>query len=556
MVDFVAEKAPDFRAKLAGIATAIFVHVARFGRAFLARLFEKPAPTLQPYRRQPALLPHKIKKTLIVTIIAIMGMMYGFMTSIFPTSFYVFMATPIVFMSILVIWLLPEADTVFDRQVEWLFFAFFISLLVWPNYLAVDPPGLPWITMIRLWSVPMVLFFLISISMSPHFRGRIVESFKTSPWARRLMLLFVVTQLVTLPFSKALADSFNKLINVQIEWTAIFFIASFVFIIPGRAMRWAKLLIAIVIFWCGMAVWEYQLGRVPWADHIPSFLAIQDERVQAILAGGQRAAIGEHRLQGPFSTPLNFAEFMGLSVAFFLYFITITRKFLVRAALVACLPVIFWVIRGTDSRLGVVAFLVSFLVYLLLWSLQRKLQRSRDLLSETVLLAYPAVLGVVFVLSLFWQRLNHMIWGGGQHAASNAGRKEQYADGIAEILKWPIGNGIGQGAETLGSRNAVGVLTIDSYYLVIGLEYGIIGFLAYYGLMLTGTIKAATAAVKTNDSELGLLLPLSVSMTAFVVVKGVLAQDDIHAMIFMMLGMIMALLHRAKNEPVAKAVQP
>ena len=49
-----------------------------------------------------------------------------------------------------------------------------------------------------------------------------------------------------------------------------------------------------------------------------------------------------------------------------------------------------------------------------------------------------------------------------------------------------------------------------------------------------------------EDRESGLLIPLATCLCAFLVIRGVFAQPDIHPMIFMMVGMVIALAARAK----------
>jgi hypothetical protein len=52
----------------------------------------------------------------------------------------------------------------------------------------------------------------------------------------------------------------------------------------------------------------------------------------------------------------------------------------------------------------------------------------------------------------------------------------------------------------------------------------------------------------TGDRESGLLVPLATCLCAFLVIRGVFAQPDIHPMIFMMVGMVIALVARAKAQ--------
>jgi O-antigen ligase len=117
----------------------------------------------------------------------------------------------------------------------------------------------------------------------------------------------------------------------------------------------------------------------------------------------------------------------------------------------------------------------------------------------------------------------------------------------------PIGYGIGMGAERLGFTNLAGVLTIDTYYLLIALEYGLLGFVVYYGMLLTGVGKAGLALFNANepDREALLLAPLAIAIVVFVVEKSVFSQEANHSLIYMMLAAIMALSARLLGKTVS-----
>ena len=59
------------------------------------------------------------------------------------------------------------------------------------------------------------------------------------------------------------------------------------------------------------------------------------------------------------------------------------------------------------------------------------------------------------------------------------------------------------------------------------------------------------SGLKSNGGETELLLPAAVMLTVFVIVKGVLAQDDSHSVMFMVLGMVAALAWRVEASAAA-----
>src|SRR3546814_879170 len=155
----------------------------------------------------------------------------------------------------------------------------------------------------------------------------------------------------------------------------------------------------------------------------------------------------------------------------------------------------------TDSRLGVVGYCLSFLFYLFIHGLIKWRSERRSLVGPAIILAYPLLFTGFIVSTFFVQRLNRMVWGGGAASYSTQARIEQYQKGLGLVMENPLGYGIGRGSVTLGFTNPEGVETIDTYYLLILLEYGVLGFLIFYGLFLTSS--------EEHTSELQSLMRIS-----------------------------------------------
>ena len=121
---------------------------------------------------------------------------------------------------------------------------------------------------------------------------------------------------------------------------------------------------------------------------------------------------------------------------------------------------------------------------------------------------------------------------------------------MPKLFKNPIGHGTGSGAEVLGFRNPAGVLTIDTYFLRIALEYGVVGFVVYYGMFIASTYIGARSSmdVKDRSSETMLLIPASVSLFNFLFIKSVFSNDENHPLAFMLMGMVVALTYRLRKE--------
>jgi hypothetical protein len=513
----------------------------------LARAREAPAVALAPYH---ALNRNWLKKIFGLSFLMLFCLIYGFFFSAFAPAYFVIFASPLAILLLLVIWALPDLNWAPTRLLGGTFYATFIALIVWPNYLAIALPGLPWITFVRLTSTPLVILLLICISISSEFRSTLHRSLHAIPAIPILLAIFVVIQLYSIGLSKDISSSIQKFIVAQTTWTVVFVAGTYVFLRPGEIRRWAMVLWAMAVFVSLIAIWEFRLGHVLWLGHIPGFLKINDEAVQAILAGNMRAGTNLYRAQATFSTPLGLAEYLALTLPFVLHFTT--RRFAnrIRAAAMLSIPVILYGCYLTNAKLGMIGSLIGILLYVFAASFQSWRRNKQSLVAASVLLSYPLSVALLAAAMFASHRFSVMILGNdGSHAASTAARALQFATGWQKFLQWPFGYGIGMGGATLGMGQDLGYITIDSYYLSVLLEYGIAGFIVYYGLFLIAIFEPARRslfAMKENEDR-SFLLPIGISLAAFVVIKSVFSQQDNHPVVFMMLGALMAIV--ASNRP-------
>jgi hypothetical protein len=213
------------------------------------------------------------------------------------------------------------------------------------------------------------------------------------------------------------------------------------------------------------------------------------------------------------------------------------------------LPTIYIVVRMTDSRLGVLGYLISIATYVVIWSVIRFRRRLNDLLSAIIIYSYPAALIGVLAASLFVHKIHVLIFGGGAQEASNLHRQEQFRMAVPALLRNPIGYGSGQSGRAMG-YGGDDFIAIDSYWITLGLDYGALGIVLYVGLfavVIYAAIKTLIEHPEVAHGETSMLIPLVSFLAAFLAIRGVFSQPEIHPLIFMMLGMAVALVSRAKK---------
>lgn len=511
---------------------------------------------LKPYSGQRKALAVRALILLGWASLPFMFFVYGFAFALTAPWLILQFAAPLVVLALVVIWALPDTKYAPTGTLEFLFFAFFIFLFAWPNYVALNLPGMPWITVQRLIGFPMTAVLLLCISLSEEFRAQMRFALSGAPTIWKLLIAFVVLEFICLPIGGMVGK--NLIIVHQVSWTVVFFVSCYVFLKPGRAERWAMIAWILAVIVALIGVDEGRHSKVFWAGHLPKFLGTDDNPlVQKILAGAVRDGTNKYRVQSTFTTALGLAEYLALATPFIVHFIAGAYKFWIKVLAVATLPLLVYVLIGTDSRLGMIGFLLSFLLYLVIWAAERWRRVRSDIFGPAITLAYPAIFCAAVASTFFVGRLRAKVWGDGSQDGSNDGRRVQYEKGISALLERPWGYGLGRSAEIAGTVTASGVVTIDTYYIVIALEYGVIGFFIYYAMFILPIFLSGRFTLSGNvwrDRELSLLMPLAVSLANFVVIKSVFSNADNHPMAFMMLGMVMALIARVRGFEAGLAV--
>jgi len=508
-----------------------------------------PASILQPYARPGYWQRHR---RMGMTILGFFAFFYGAFFGITTIYFLVQLAVPLVLLALLVIWLLPETGKAPVRAMEWLFFAFLFALLLWPNYLALALPGLPWITAVRLFVIPLAVVFLISLSQSASFRAELKTILDACPLVWKMAAAFTMVAVFSCIISIEPTVSLRGLVIILLNWTLVFFVAAYVLAKDGRMEKFVHIICFAAFFVCLIAVWEARIGAVPWAGHIPSFLKIDDPIILSILAGATR---GDYRVQSKFTTPLSLAEFTSCALPFVFFVMVYGKRTIFRIMAFVTVPLVFYVVFKTDARLGIIGCIIAIVLFPALYGLNKLKSDKSSLLAPAIVLGIPAA-GFMFFLSTFFiGRIGKMVWGSGEQVYSTDARYDQVNQGIPKILSHPWGYGLDKGAEVLNYRLQNGFLTIDSYYLCLALDLGVIGLVTFV-CMLFGTIYVLLNALlraEKLDRDLTMIGAVLIVLTQFAIIKLVLAQVETHAYFFAVLGGAVALAYR---HSVAKQAQP
>lgn len=479
---------------------------------------------------------------------------YGLMCSILPLQLVAIPALPIIAMALMILWLLPDIGGLQDRIVGSALVAFVGFNAVWPSFVALNLPGLPWVTPSRFIVIGLVSVFAFNFATSAQMRSQVLEALNGVPLLRQLFWLFWGTTLVAMPFSDSLMFSISKFLNNQIFWTMMLLASAWLATREGFVLRISKVLAWTVILISLSAIYEYRVSDLFWLHWLPSWLKADDATFAKLGLGSARAGVEEYRARGPFGNSLYFAEYLAIALPFVIYYLTRAKRLIELMLLGAGAFAVLSAMLFTGSRSAMIGALLTLFIYAFLEALRVRQQRPGSLMANAVLFAYPVFAVALASLVIFWRRLHVMVIGGGQHQGSTDARIAQWEMGWPKVLSHPLGHGAGRSGDVLGFYNPGSEnVTVDTYYLTLLLDYGFIGFLAFMALIGMAIWFGFRAYTKARSPETLLLAPIMIALTNFLIIKSAASTESHMPVIFILIGCLIALVRRQTDADMAAA---
>lgn len=495
---------------------------------------------LAPYRRHRSNLEKVIKYgTLLIACVAL-GLFYGFAIALLPVQMYVILALPVAALSLIVVWALPELPIGPTKLLMRLYLIYVCVLVLWPNYLSIQLPGLPWISLRRLVSLLSAVVFVISYSVSRSVRERLSELKKSSPLLLRAVALFATIQFLTLFLSPSIFGAFSSTLDMWLGTTVLFFIAAWALTFDRVRYIFLTTLIVCTGLLCLLGVAEALNKQVLWANYIPSFLQIGDEVIERILTPQLRD--GKYRVTTVFTVSLCFAEFLAIVVPFVIHRVTSAKALKAQVAWGFFDLLILVVIGQTQSRLGILGWLIAHASYLTLWAFRRWKRERGDILAPALSLGAACGAFLFFVGMFTVDAIKYRTIGGGSTGHSDDARREQFALLWPKLWANPFGYGTGSSGNVLGFRQPGGLLSVDSYVITVLLDYGVLGFLLFFGMFVYASVKMGRIYWRSEHPISDLALPLFSSMLVIIQIRTVLSQTDNLSFIFTLLAFVASII--------------
>lgn len=510
---------------------------------------------LAPYVTRKS--PGPFRRLAFVSLLIFTAIIYGLMAVIMPIQMLMMMSIPILILAGIVLWMLPDIGGIQIERMQSLLLAFLGFGIVWPNYLAFNLPGLPWITPTRLALLWLVVVFALNLSTSRELRDALRDTVSAMPRYMKAFWAFWIITAFSIVFTDEVAVSLNRFINNQIYWTMIFFVSALVATRPGFVMRMVKVLLWSTTIVMIYSLYEVQSQRVIWIDYLPSFLKIDPEVIEMVMEAQARAGTDMYRVRGPFIIALYFSEFLTMVLPFFVHAVAQERRLMRFLALLAATFGLMVLMYFTNARSSMVGMLIVLAGYPLLIAIKQLAKKNRSIFGAAVVYGYPAIAGVLALIVVFWRRAHVLVLGGGQHQGSSYARDEQWAMGMPKLLTHPFGFGVNRGNAAVGYVTPSGKGSVDSYYLTVMMDAGFLALPLFLAVFCIPAYVAFRYFRDSKSAEMDLLAPIILALLNFVIVKSVLSQEQMMPMAYMLVGCIVGLVwQRTREASAIPAAQP
>lgn len=493
-------------------------------------------------------------KLALFVLLVLMSAYAGLFLAVVGARAVSLVAVPLAVMSGIVLWMLPDIDRDFKLPYLGLVLSYVVGSAMWPNYLAIVLPGLPWVTPPRLILALMLVMMTVHLSQHAASRQAIGDIILHDKIAARFYLMFWMVAIAVLP----LAPSFSSSLNYTIMQELLIFAPVLIVALLLRNIENIRpILLAIVlgcIFTMLVAILENYMQQPPWMNFIPSFINADPALLQSYLSPQARAGQGSYRVRATFGIVLFYTEYLAIIFPVLFHFMlkfTGKKRFLF-APLILLMLVVVWYANARTAVIGLFLTLFGSAALAIIKQVFYKTggDRLKALISVTFIgMAVVASIGAIASS----HRLQMYTIGGAQHAGSNEGRDTQWANTWEQLKTNPVGVGLGNSTSFVGIEFIPGVPIIDSFYINLLVDVGVLGFLGFMGFVVRMIWLGIQTHLRSDNELEDMAGPLALGMLAFLIISYVVSTTDNNYIVFIFATCILA-LNRQQQQRLARQV--
>lgn len=435
---------------------------------------------LPPYTRRVNSLGHRLRKIAVVSAVIMYAMVMGFWVAIFNTLVVPFFMGVIGLLFLMALWMADDTEPDLGRVGTALLLSFCACSVVWPSYLAITIPGLPWLTPTRMVLAAMTAVVALQLSQSRIVRGRIAGAIAGLKPAYAGFALTMVLMLITVVAASRPGESLTFSIQQIILWGLPFVAALWLFHDPRvveRSLHVFAMSLLVVMF---LTMAEFRTQLPIWLPHIPSFLTVDAPQMEAFTASQTRLD-GSYRARGTFGVHLYFSQLLLMFLPFAIHWaldaVSPARRGWAIAYLL-CFLTIIWMNNTRTATTGQLVVIAGMLGIFALRHYLHTLNKT-DMIAPALAVGVPVVATVLAVLIALSPRLQTMTIGGTQNVGSDEIRDQQWSRAWSAVGRNPFGYGSGESGPLTGRMKDAGIWIVDSQWINMMVDYGILGALGW-----------------------------------------------------------------------------
>lgn len=421
--------------------------------------------------------------------------------------------------------------------------AFLFFYICFPSYWSFRYELLPVLnpTRIFLFSIIIACFLnLISSEKKLFYFYNSINKLKFYFW---LPFFYFLWRIIVSINSPNILFSFAGSINEIFYYFFIYIFVSVYFDGENDTKLFFKSLNILVIFICSLGLIEFTSSTNIVANYTPSWVTLESW-VESSMEDKVRDG---YRVQSKFTHPLVLAQFLLFSVPFIWYSICRSKniKKLIYALI---LSIMIFLIYETQSRIG--------LGVLLFWA-------TTELFYRLVYIGSNKKIGLSIIFILF---TIFFIYGSdlvlkkiddstAEESSSALARVVQLQKSIVILSEHPIGGlGLKMAPEYVGHDTATGGKSIDSYFLSIIVETGIVGLFLSFLLLFIFIFPFEKKYISNNKKSKEYLHTIMMAAINFIIVSLILSITEIYSILFFALGIYASIVSKLRHTEVKSFV--
>ena len=398
-----------------------------------------------------------------------------------------------------------------ESKYFYLFLALVFILPLWPNYAEFKFGGIPNLAPDRLLRVAL-FFGFIGIFFTNSVPVKVMKQRLAKNWILVFMLsVFYGMRILSALVSPNTAFQLYAFFRNEFLVSFPFFCYALLAIKDEKSVK--KILVTLVIsgfFASIVALVDYYNQKNLFMGLVP---ANSDYLMGVFL---DKTRDDSYRAQGTFEHPIMLGQFFVLLLPIIWTLLRQSNKFthVVFYTTTAGLALAAIYASGSRAALGLGLVVISLFIF---WEIYAWTKTSRNrVLQYLVISQIPIpIVGVLTVLYAY----KGVALGKTQEALSSTNaRIDMLIGGGPKIFDSPIyGHGLGEALSVFSLVGRAGLRTLDNYYLLLGLETGVICLLVFFFLLIVPCLKLAKSSLDIENISSRLLIAFSLILLAYVV---------------------------------------